>query len=304
MLYIVAGPTAVGKTKYSIELAKKINGEIISLDSIQIYKGLDIGSAKINDKEMQGIKHYMISEIDPTENININLFKDMATNYINEIINKGKTPILVGGTGFYIRAILYDTEFPYENEEEKDKIRKELFRIRDEKGIDYLYEQLKIIDNKSYEKIPKNNEKRVMRAIEFFKLHNMPISIYNEKERNKKAKYDFKYYVLYMDREMLYNRINQRVDKMIEDGLLIEIKNLIIKYRLNKTNNSMNAIGYKELFDFVNDRDFIYNINELSNDDKNELERLITLVKKNSRNYAKRQLTWFLNEDNIEVVKL
>ena len=143
MIYIVAGPTAVGKTKYSIELAKKHNGEIISLDSIQIYKGLDIGSAKIKEEEMEGIKHYMISEIDPRENININVFKNKATNYINEIIKKNKTPILVGGTGFYIRAILYDTDFPYEDEIEKDNIRKELYKIRDEKGIDFLYDELK-----------------------------------------------------------------------------------------------------------------------------------------------------------------
>ena len=304
MIYVVAGPTAVGKTKYSIELAKKYNGEIISLDSIQVYKGLDIGSAKIREDEMQGIKHYMISVIEPSENININMFKDMATKYIEEIMNKGKTPILVGGTGFYIRAILYDTDFPYEDEEEKSKIREELYYIKEKKGIDYLYEELKRIDIKSYELIPKNNEKRVIRAIEFYRLHNMPISTYNENERSKNPKYDFKYYVLNMDRDKLYDRINKRVDKMIEDGLFIEIKNLIKDYNLTKTNNSMNAIGYKELYDFVNERDYIYDINELSTEDKIKLNELIELIKKNSRNYAKRQLTWFLNEDNIEVINL
>ena len=304
MIYVVAGPTAVGKTKYSIELAKKNNGEIISLDSIQIYKGLDIGSAKIKEEEMQGIKHYMISEIDPRINVNINMFKDMATKYILDILDRGKTPILVGGTGFYIRAILCATDFPYEDEEQKNKIREELYTLKDEKGIDYLYEELKNIDIKSYDKIPKNNEKRVIRALEFYKLHNIPISVYNENEKNKKPNYEFKYYVLNMDRELLYDRINKRVDNMIKDGLLIEIKNLINKYNLTKSNNSMNAIGYKELYDYVSNRDYIYDINDLSNDNKNELDQIIELIKKNSRNYAKRQLTWFLNEDNIEVVKV
>ena len=304
MIYVVAGPTAVGKTKYSIELAKKCNGEIISLDSIQIYKGLDIGSAKIREDEMQGIKHYMISEIDPNINVNINIFKDRATKYIDEIIINGKTPILVGGTGFYLRAILYDTDFPYEDEKEKNKIREELYDLKAKYGIDYLYEELKKIDIKSYENIPKNNEKRVMRAIEFYKLHNSPISVYNEIEKSKKPKYEFKYYVLNMDRDMLHDRINKRVDKMIDDGLLVEIKNLINKYDLTKSNNSMNAIGYKELYDFVYNRDYIYNINDLSNDDKCELDKLIELIKKNSRNYAKRQLTWFLHEDNIEIIKM
>ena len=150
MVYVVAGPTAVGKTKYGIELAKKYNGEIVSLDSVQVYKGLDIGSAKVTYDEMESIPHYMISEIDPNINININMFKDMAIKYIDDIIKRGKTPILVGGTGFYIRAVLYDTSFPYENEDEKIKIREELNNLYEEKGIDYIYNELKKIDLDSY----------------------------------------------------------------------------------------------------------------------------------------------------------
>ena len=304
MVYVVAGPTAVGKTKYGIELAKKYNGEIVSLDSVQVYKGLDIGSAKVTYDEMESIPHYMISEIDPNINININMFKDMAIKYIDDIIRRGKTPILVGGTGFYIRAVLYDTSFPYENEDEKIKIREELNNLYEEKGIDYIYNELKKIDLDSYKNIERNNVRRIIRAIEFYRLHNKPISLYNEEERKKKPKYEYKYYVLNMDRDKLYDRINRRVDKMIKNGLLIEIKDLIDNYHLTKDNNSMNAIGYKELYDFVNTREKIKNINELNDEDRTVLNGLIETIKKNSRNYAKRQLTWFLNEENIEEIML
>ncbi|MBR1844543.1 MAG: tRNA (adenosine(37)-N6)-dimethylallyltransferase MiaA [Lachnospiraceae bacterium] len=297
-LIIVAGPTAVGKTEYAIELAKKIDGEIVSLDSVQVYKGLDIGSAKPDKEQRKKVPHYMIDEVEPTVNLNVKDYKDMAVKYIDMIIGKGKIPILVGGSGFYINAVLYDTDFLYEDEGEALKIRKELEKDFKEKGADYLYDMLGQIDKESLSIIPKENVRRVIRAIEFYRLHGIPISEHNEKEKKRESRFDYTFYVLDVDREELYNRINERVDKMICEGLLVEVKRLI-NQGLSKDLNSMNSIGYKELYDFCEERKAVDDIDKLSAEDKEELKALIELVKQHSRNYAKRQLTWFRAQKNI-----
>lgn len=297
-LYVVAGPTAVGKTKYSINLAKKVNGEIVSLDSVQVYKYLDIGSAKITKEEMDGIKHYMIDEVEPNVNLNVKEFKDRANKYIEDIIKRNKTPILVGGSGFYIRAVLFDTDFLEENEEKSIEIRKDLYDLIEKNGIDYVYNELKTIDIESAIKIPKENVKRVVRALEFFKIHGKKISTHNEIEKSKESKYDYDFYVLNMDREKLYDKINRRVDKMIENGLLDE-ESKLIDMGLSKELNSMRSIGYAELYDFVKNNKKFIDKKILTFNLKNELNAIIELIKQHSRNYAKRQLTWFRAQKKI-----
>ena len=297
-LVIIAGPTAVGKTEYAIKYAKANNGEIVSLDTVQMYKLLDIGSAKPSMEELAEVKHYMIDEFEPDVNLSVKEFKEVATRYIEEIYIKGKLPILVGGSGFYINAILYDTEFLYEDDIEAEKVRNELYDLYNEKGIDYIYDILKNIDIEATKYIDKNNVKRVIRAIEFYKLHNMPISEHNRLEKMKESPYDYTYYVLNMERDRLYERINRRVDLMIEKGLLKEVK-LLIDRGFGRELNSMMSIGYKELYDFVRDRDIILSIDDLNDSDKKELNIIIDEIKKHSRNYAKRQLTWFRSQKNI-----
>lgn len=301
-LVVIAGPTAVGKTKYAIDYALANNGEIVSLDSMQVYKYLDIGTAKPSKEELQLVPHYMIDEVMPTVNLNVKEFKDLANKYIDKIYEKGKMPVLVGGTGFYIKAVLYDTEFLYEDDIESSKIREELYDRLDKEGIDSLYSELQSIDPESAKKIPKNNERRVIRAIEFYKLHNMPISKHNREENEKESKYDFEFYVLDMDREELYDRINKRVDMMIENGLLKEVKTLI-DMGLDKNLNSMKSIGYSELYDFCKEREVIDDINNLDMNSRNKLNLLIDLIKQHSRNYAKRQMTWFRAQKDVEFVR-
>ena len=280
-IVILTGPTAVGKTKLSIDLAKSINGEIISADSIQVYKKLDIGSAKITKEEMQGVKHYLVDVLDPKEDFNVYIFKEMASNAISEILNKGKTPIIVGGTGFYIQSVIYDIDF---NEEDNSIVRKELEEIAKEKGNIYLHNELKKIDKESADKIHPNNVKRVIRAIEFYKLNNKPISQHNEEESIKDAVYDAKYFVLNDKRELLYERIDKRVDEMIELGLVKEVKDLVDS-GLDSSYNSMQGIGYKEILEYING--------------ECTLENAILNIKKNTRHFAKRQLTWFRREKNV-----
>lgn len=304
-LYIVAGPTGVGKSLYAINLAKRINGEIISLDSVQIYKYLDIGSGKITTEEMSGIKHYMISEIEPNINYNIKQFKDLANKYIDIVYENGKIPILVGGSGFYIHAVLYDNDFLYEDYEVSKRIRDDIYKKLAKEGIDSLYEDLKKIDIDSYENISKNNIKKIIRAIEFFKIHNIKLSEYNVIQREKKSSFDFKFYVLIKEREELYNIINNRVDEMIRKGLLFEVKFLIDK-GIDLSYNSMKSIGYKELYEFCKNKTNIEleNYKNFSMNDKMTLGNCIDLIKKNSRNYAKRQITWFKREKEIQWVKV
>ena len=284
-LIIIAGATACGKTETSIILAKKLNGEIISADSMQVYKHMDIGTAKIKKEEMQGINHYLINEFYPNEDFSVAVFKSLAKKYINLIYQKGKIPILVGGTGFYINSVIYDNDFTQTFKDEK--LRQKLYSIASQKGNIFLHNMLKNIDPISAEKIHYNNTKKVVRAIEFFAQTKTPISSHNIKEKARKAAYDTKFFVLNMDRNILYEKINLRVDLMIKEGLIDEVASLLKHYK--KDLLPFKAIGYKEIIKYLE--------NEIS------LEQAIDLIKKNTRNFAKRQLTWFKHQykDAIEL---
>lgn len=281
-LVILTGPTAVGKTSLSINLAKAINGEIISADSMQVYKGMDIGTAKVTPDEMDGIKHYLIDVIEPTEDFHVVKFKEMVESAINEIYAKGKIPIICGGTGFYIQAILYDIDFT-ENEIDKD-YRKSLEDYAVKYGNEALHAKLKEIDPVSAENIPAANVKRVIRAIEYYNQTGEQFSVHNATQKEKNSPYNFAYFVLNDDRNLLYNRIDARVDKMIEDGLVDEVKTLV-KAGGKKGMTAMDGIGYKELLDYL--------------EGDGTLCDAIELIKKKSRNYAKRQLTWFRREKEV-----
>ena len=281
-LIILTGPTAVGKTKASIGLAKALNGEIISADSMQVYKYMDIGSAKIRPEEMDGIKHYMIDELEPDEEFHVVRFQQMAKAAMEEIYAKGKVPIVVGGTGFYIQALLYDIDFT-ENEEDT-AYRMELEQIAKENGPEKLHEMLKEVDPESADAIHANNVKRVIRALEFYKLTGQKISEHNEKERAKESPYEFCYFVLNDDRKLLYDRIDLRIDKMMEEGLLEEVSSLKNK-GYTKDMVSMQGLGYKEILDYLN--------GECS------LEEAIYILKRDTRHFAKRQLTWFRRERDV-----
>lgn len=281
-LVILTGPTAVGKTELSVKLAKAINGEIISADSIQVYKYMDIGSAKVTKEEMDGVKHYLIDELMPDEEFNIFYFKDKSKKYVNEIYGNGHIPIIAGGTGFYIQSLLYDIEF--KTEEDNDTVRKELYELYEQNGATYIHNLLKKIDPESALAIHENNVKRVIRAIEYYKLNGEKISVHNEKEKQKESPYNFKYYCLNMDRKLLYERINKRVDIMIENGLVSEVKSLLdMGYSKNLV--SMQGIGYKEIIMHLEG-----NIS---------LDEAIDMIKQETRRFAKRQLTWFRREKNV-----
>ncbi len=281
-LVILTGPTAVGKTSLSINLAKAINGEIISADSMQIYKGMDIGTAKITTEEMDGVPHHLIDVIEPTEDFHVVKFKAMVEAAIEEIYKKGKVPIICGGTGFYIQAILYDIDFT-ENEIDKT-YRKSLEAFAEENGEESLHDKLKAIDPESAASIPAANVKRVIRAIEYFEQTGEKFSKHNATQKEKNSPYNFAYFVLNDDRTLLYNRIDARVDKMIADGLVDEVKELL-RQGVKPGMTAMDGIGYKELLDYLNGN--------------GTLEDAIELIKKKSRNYAKRQLTWFRRERDV-----
>ncbi len=281
-LVILTGPTAVGKTEISIKLAKAINGEIISADSIQVYKHFDIGSAKVTKEEMDGVKHYLIDVLEPDEEFNIYVFKKLAMEAMEEIYAKGKIPIIAGGTGFYIQALLYDVEF---SEEEGDKTYRHMLEKKAEiEGVTSIHSMLKEIDPEAAKEIHENNLKRVIRALEYYNETGMRISEHNKEQRQKESPYNFKYYVLNMDREKLYNRINLRVDIMVENGLIDEVTKLK-EMGYGKELNSMQGIGYKEIRDYV---DGVY-----------DLDTAIETLKKNTRNFAKRQITWFKREKEV-----
>lgn len=281
-LIILAGPTASGKTSVSIDLAKRIGGEIISADSMQVYRGMDVGTAKIKADEMQGVKHYLINVLDPTEDFNIVKFQDMVKCSIEEIRRNGHIPILVGGTGFYIQSVIYDIDF--DTQDDNGDIRKALEEEYDKMGADFMYEKLKKIDSVSAENIHKNNKKRIIRAIEYFLINNALISAHNESQRKKDSPYDFRFFVLNPPRDILYDRINKRVDKMVEEGLVREVKSLK-NAGLSIENISMQGIGYKEILEYL--------------DGEITLDEAIDNIKQNTRHMAKRQVTWFKREKDV-----
>lgn len=281
-LIILTGPTAVGKTKLSIQLAKQINGEIISADSMQVYKEMDIGTAKITTDEMQGIKHYLIDEFEPSEEFNVVKFQEYTLKYMEEIYAKGKIPIIVGGTGFYIQAVLYNIKFDDTNDDNKYRLKLE--HLAQEKGASYLHQMLREVDEKSASAIHENNVKRVIRALEYFHQTGRRISEHNEEQRQNKSPYRFAYFVLNHDREILYDRINQRVDLMMEQGLLDEVKRLCKKgYGADLV--SMQGLGYKEMLEYF--------------DGTYSLEEAVYTIKRDTRHFAKRQLTWFKREKDV-----
>lgn len=281
-LVILTGPTAVGKTKASIGLAKAIGGEIISADSMQVYKQMDIGSAKIKPSEMDGIPHYLVDILEPDEEFHVVLFQQMAKQAIQKIYEKGKIPILVGGTGFYIQAVLYDIDF---SENEKDtSYREELEKLAQIKGAEYLHDRLREVDEKSAQDIHANNVKRVIRALEYFHQTGEKISEHNEEQRKKVSPYNFSYFVLNDERAHLYEKINLRVDQMINEGLVREVQSLKEK-GYTRDMVSMQGLGYKEMLDYL--------------DNKCSLEEAVEIIKRDTRHFAKRQITWFKRESDV-----
>ncbi|MCL2051733.1 MAG: tRNA (adenosine(37)-N6)-dimethylallyltransferase MiaA [Lachnospiraceae bacterium] len=283
-LIVLTGPTAAGKTALSLRLAQKIGGEIISADSMQVYRKMDIGTAKITTAEMKGIKHHMLDILDPADEFNVVIFQKMAKECICEISARGRIPIIVGGTGFYIQALLYDINFELENNGSSSNYRKELNETAILNGPEYLHDLLKKVDEEAANAIHPNNKKRLIRALEYYHQNKKPISLHNETEKKRQSPYNFAYFVLNDDREKIYENINQRVDKMLKDGLIDEVMTL-------KNNGftpamvSMQGLGYKEIFAYL--------------DGKISFEEATTLLKRDTRRFAKRQLTWFRRERDV-----
>ena len=280
-LIILSGPTAVGKTKLSIELARSLNAEIISADSMQVYRGMDIGTAKITADEMEGIRHHLIDIISPFDEWNVTEFVKRSKEAINEIVAGGKVPIVTGGTGFYIQALIKDVDF---SNEEDTSVRDELIRTADEKGSEYLYQMLREVDPESAEIIHKNNLKRVIRALEFFRLHGKKISEHNKEQTVDNSPYNYLYFVLNDERSRLYERIDRRVDIMIDNGLVDEVASLRNR-GLDLSYVSMQGLGYKEIYRYLS--------GEIT------LDEAVYILKRDTRHFAKRQLTWFKREENV-----
>ncbi len=280
-LVILTGPTAVGKTALSIMLAKAIGGEIISADSMQVYRYMDIGTAKIKPEETEGVPHHLIDVLNPTEDFNVTAFQTMAKQAINEIYSRGRIPIVAGGTGFYIQSLLYDVSF---EETEVSSYREELTAYYEACGAHALHEELKKVDPVSYEEIHENNVKRVIRALEFYHDTGYPISEHNKAQRQKKSPYNFEYFVLNDDREALYRRIEERIDAMIEMGLIEEVQGLL-DYGCQPDMVSMQGLGYKEIISYLNGQC--------------SLEEAVYILKRDTRHFAKRQLTWFRREKEV-----
>ncbi len=272
---VICGPTASGKTALSIALAKKINGEIVSCDSMQIYKDMDIGTAKPTIEEMQGIKHYLIGYVSPEQRYSVADYKKDAKKAIKEILEKGKIPIVVGGTGLYIDSLIYEIE--YQDIKLDEKYRKQLEDEVKEKGLEELYKKAKIIDEKAMEKISPTDKKRILRVLEIYHATGKTKTEQEIESRKKEVEYDYKVYALNWDRQKLYDRINKRVDIMIEQGLIQEVKQILEKYSTFPT--AMQGLGYKEVVDYLNG---IYT-----------REEMVEKIKMETRRYAKRQLTWF-----------
>ena len=281
-LVVLTGPTAVGKTKLSISLAKALNGEIISADSMQVYKYMDIGSAKIRPGEMDGVVHYLVDELLPSEEFHIVKFQEMAKQAMDTIYKKGKIPVIVGGTGFYIQAITRDIDFT--QAEQEDHYRRELEMLAREKGAEYLHEMLARVDEKSAEQIHANNVKRVIRALEFYHQNGFPISRHNEEQKERTRPYNLAYFVLNAPRELLYERIDRRVDEMMEEGLVDEVKKLR-EMGCHRGMVSMQGLGYKEILAYL-EGDY-------------SLDEAVRILKRDTRHFAKRQLTWFRREPDV-----
>ncbi len=282
-LLILTGPTAVGKTELSIRLAKELHGEIISADSMQVYRGMDIGTAKIMPEEMQGVPHHLIDCFDPDEEFNVAVFQERARQAIADISARGCIPILAGGTAFYIQALLYGIDF--NEEDHDDSYRNSLYLLGDtEEGKQKLHGMLCEVDPEYADTVHYNNMKRVVRALEYYHFTGRKFSEYNEEQRKREAEYDFCYFVLNDDRARLYERINRRVDIMMENGLLREVTELRNK-GYDEHLVSMQGVGYKEILAYLNQ--------EIT------LEESIDLIKKNTRHFAKRQLTWFRKEEEV-----
>lgn len=286
-LIIITGPTAVGKTALSIELAKKIGGEIISADSMQVYCGMDIGSAKVTKEEMDGVPHHLIDILPPTAEFNVVLFQKLAKRAVEEIVSRGHIPIVAGGTGFYIQALLYDIDFTETAQD--DSFRARLEQLAEEKGAQYLHNMLKEVDEKAAAEIHFNNIKRVVRALEFNHQTGQKISEHNETERQKASPYSFLYYVVNTERSLLYDRIEKRVDQMLANGLLNEVKRLKAE-GCTREMVSMQGLGYKELLSCL--------------DGACTLEEAVYVLKRDTRHFAKRQLTWFKREREVTWLNL
>ncbi|MBS6646600.1 MAG: tRNA (adenosine(37)-N6)-dimethylallyltransferase MiaA [Clostridiaceae bacterium] len=286
-IIILTGPTAVGKTALSIELAHAIGGEIISADSMQVYRHMDIGSAKIRPEEMDGIPHHLIDVLEPTEDFNVVVFQSMAKEALKKIYEASRIPIVTGGTGFYIQALLYDIDF--KEDDSNSRTRRELEQLSAEQGAQFMHDMLAKIDPESAEAIHPNNQKRVIRAIEYYRLTGEKISAHNEEERKKESPYRFLYYVINTEREKLYSQIDFRVDQMIENGLIDEVKKLA-SMGCTRGMVSMQGLGYKEILDYLNG--------------ECTLEEAIYVLKRDTRHFAKRQLTWFKRERDVRWLNL
>lgn len=285
-LIILTGPTAVGKTELSIALAKAVGGEIISADSMQVYRHMDIGSAKIMPEEMGGVPHHLIDVLEPTEEFNVVVFQKLARKAAEEIYGRGHIPVLVGGTGFYIQALLYDIDFT-ENDEDTE-LRRFLSKLADKEGADALYERLRAVDPESCENIHKNNVKRVIRAIEFYEKTGRKISAHNKEQRKNESPYRFAYFVLNDSRERIYQRIDKRVDLMMECGLVDEVRALQ-GLGCHGGMVSMQGLGYKQILSCLE--------GEIS------MDEAVYLIKRDTRHFAKRQLTWFRREKEVTWVQ-
>ncbi len=282
-LIILTGPTAVGKTKLSIQLAKAVNAEIISADSMQVYRYMDIGSAKIMPEEMQGVPHHLVDCLNPEEEFNVVRFQEMAKQAMDEIYAKGKIPLLVGGTGFYIQAVTGDIDFSQHGED--TSYREHLEELAKTQGAEVLHQMLEKIDPESAKAIHQNNVKRVIRALEYFEQTGSPISQHNEEQRQKQSPYNVAYFVLNDERSKLYARIDERIDHMVEAGLLEEVQKLK-DMGYHKGMVSMQGLGYKEILNYL--------------DGTWSLEEALYVLKRDTRHFAKRQITWFKREHDVE----
>lgn len=281
-LIILTGPTAVGKSALSVLLAKAVGGEVISADSMQVYRHMDIGSAKITPEEMAGIPHHLIDILEPTEEFHVVRFQTLAKEALRTVYAKGNIPILAGGTGFYIQSVLYDIDFT--ETEEDDAFRRELEQFAQERGNEALFERLRRIDPKSCEILHANNVKRVIRAIEFYEKTGKPISEHNEEQHEKESPYRFIYFVLNDERQRLYEKIEKRVDAMLEAGLVDEVK-MLKEMGCTRSHVSMQGLGYKEILEYL--------------DGECTLEEAVYRLKRDTRHFAKRQLTWFRREKDV-----